>query len=45
MATDPKFCLKAPLAPIYTNVEGGGGGGGTVAEKTAIFDQNFQKSV
>ena len=34
LATDPKIFLKAPLAPIYTNFEGGGGGGiGAPAKK------------
>ena len=37
--TDHKFFLKAPLAPIYTNFEGG-----ARAKKTQFFDQNFSKS-
>ena len=37
--TDPKIFLKAPLAPIFTNFEGG-----ARAEKTQIFSQNFPKS-
>ena len=39
--TDPKIFLKAPLAPIYTNFEGGGG---ERAKKNAIFCQIFSKS-
>ena len=34
--TGPKIFLKAPLAPIYTNIEGG-----ARAEKTQFFIQNF----
>ena len=36
--TDLKTSLKAPLAPIYTNFEGG-----ARAEKTQFFGQNFPK--
>ena len=39
LATDPKIFLKAPLAPIYTNFEGG-----ARAKKTQFFGQNFPKS-
>ena len=38
MVADPKNFLKALLAPIYTNIEGG-----ARAEKTHFF-QNFSKS-
>ena len=34
--TDPKNFLKVPLAPIYTNSEGG-----ARAEKKRFFDKNF----
>ena len=34
--TDPKIFLKAPLAPIYTNFQGG-----ARAQKTRFFRQNF----
>ena len=37
---DPKVFPKAPLAPIYTNFEGG-----AHAKKTRFFNQIFQKSV
>ena len=37
--TDLKIFLKAPLAPIYINFEGG-----ARAEKRRFFGQNFPKS-
>ena len=37
--TDPKFFLKAPLAPIYTNFEGE-----RAPKKRDFFCQNFPKS-
>ena len=40
LVTDPKIFLKAPLAPIYINFEGGGE---APAEKTRFFGQNFPK--
>ena len=43
----PKIFLKAPLAPIYTNIEGEGGGGrggARVEKKTRFFDQLFSKN-
>ena len=39
LLTDPKNFLKAPLAPIYTNFEGG-----ARAEKTQFFGRHFPKS-
>ena len=38
LATDPKIFLKAPLAPIYINIEGG-----ARSEKTQFFFKIFPK--
>ena len=38
LVTDPKVFLKAPLAPIYTNIEGG-----ARAEKNAVFQPVYSK--
>ena len=37
--TDPKYFLKAPMAPIYTNFKGE-----RAPKKTRFFCQNFSKS-
>ena len=39
LVTDPKIFLKSPLAPIYTNFEGG-----VRAKKKKILGQKFPKS-